>query len=46
MIVLIKMKPYAQRQSDHTELMIRSDTILTIAGPTIAVIDRYVEMTS
>ena len=37
------MKPWP-KATDQTEFMIRSDTILTIADPTKAVIDRYLEL--
>ena len=38
------MKPWP-KATDQTELMIRSDSILTIADPTKSVIDRYLELT-
>ena len=42
---LEKMKPLIQASKD-TEFMIRSEDILTIADPTGAVIDKYIELTS
>ena len=39
-----EMKPWP-KATDQTELMIRSDSILTMADPTQAVIDRYLELT-
>ena len=39
-----EMKPWP-KATDQTELMIRSDSILTIADPTKAVIARYLELT-
>ena len=38
------MRPWP-KATNQTELMIRSDSILTIADPTKAVIDRYLELT-
>ena len=38
------MKPWP-KATNQTELMIRSDSILTIADPTKEVIDRYLELT-
>ena len=38
------MRPWP-KSTNQTELMIRSDSILTIADPTKAVIDRYLELT-
>ena len=38
------MKPWP-KATDQKELMIRSDSILTIADPTKEVIARYVELT-
>lgn len=38
------MKPWP-KATDQTELMIRSDSILTIADPTKEVIAKYLEMT-
>ena len=38
------MKPWP-KATNQTELMIRSDSILTMADPTQAVIDRYLELT-
>tara|TARA_Y100001938_G_scaffold137261_1_gene201196 strand:+ start:399 stop:653 length:255 start_codon:yes stop_codon:yes gene_type:complete len=39
-----EMKPWP-KATNQTELMIRSDSILTMADPTQAVIDRYLELT-
>ena len=39
-----EMKPWP-KETNQTELMIRSDSILTMADPTQAVIDRYLELT-
>ena len=39
-----EMKPWP-KATNQTELMIRSDSILTMADPTKAVIDRYLELT-
>ena len=38
------MKPWP-KATDQTELMIRSDSILTIADPTKEVIAKYLELT-
>ena len=38
------MKPWP-KATNQTELMIRSDSILTIADPTKEVIDKYLELT-
>ena len=38
------MKPWS-KATNQTELMIRSDSILTIADPTKEVIDKYLELT-
>ena len=39
-----EMKPWP-KATNQTELMIRSDSILTMADPTQAVIDKYLELT-
>ena len=39
-----EMKPWP-KATDQTELMIRSDSILTIADPTKEVIAKYLELT-
>ena len=39
-----EMKPWP-KATNQTELMIRSDSILTMADPTQEVIDRYLELT-
>ena len=39
-----EMKPWP-KATNQTELMIRSDSILTMADPTQAVIDRYLGLT-
>tara|TARA_B100001109_G_C18404829_1_gene263658 strand:+ start:232 stop:486 length:255 start_codon:yes stop_codon:yes gene_type:complete len=39
-----EMKPWP-KATNQTELMIRSDSILTMADPTQSVIDRYLELT-
>ena len=39
-----EMKPWP-KATNQSELMIRSDSILTMADPTQAVIDRYLELT-
>ena len=40
------MKPWKSEITNQTEFMIRSEDILTIADPTGAVMDKYVELTS
>ena len=40
------MKPWKSEITNQTEFMIRSEDILTIADPTGAVMDRYIELTS
>ena len=40
------MKPWKSEVTNQTEFMIRSEDILTIADPTGAVMDKYVELTS
>ena len=40
------MKPWKSEITNQTELMIRSEDILTIADPTGAVVDKYIEITS
>ena len=40
------MKPWKSDVTNQTEFMIRSEDILTIADPTGAVIDKYIELTS
>ena len=40
------MKPWKSEDTNQTEFMIRSEDILTIADPTGAVMDKYVELTS
>ena len=40
------MKPWKSEVTNQTEFMIRSEDILTIADPTGAVVDRYIELTS
>jgi len=40
------MKPWKSEVTNQTEFMIRSEDILTIADPTGAVMDRYIELTS
>ena len=40
------MKPWKSEITNQTELMIRSEDILTIADPTGTVMDRYTELTS
>ena len=39
------MKPWKGDITNQTEFMIRSDDILTIADPTGAIIDKYLELT-
>jgi len=39
-----EMKPWP-KATDQKELLIRSDNILTMADPSKAVIDRYIELT-
>ena len=40
------MTPWKSDVTNQTEFMIRSEDILTIADPTGAVIDKYIELTS
>ena len=40
------MQPWKSDITNQTEFMIRSEDILTIADPTGAVMDKYVELTS
>ena len=40
------MKTWKSEVTNQTEFMIRSEDILTIADPTGAVMDKYVELTS
>ena len=40
------MKPWKSEITNQTEFMIRSEDILTIADPTGAVVDKYIEITS
>ena len=40
------MKPWKADITNQTEFMIRSEDILTIADPTGAVVDKYIEITS
>ena len=40
------MKPWKSDVTNQTEFMIRSEDILTIADPTGAVADRYIELTA
>ena len=40
------MKPWKSDITNQTEFMIRSEDILTIADPTGAVKDKYIELTS
>ena len=40
------MKPWKSEITNQTEFMIRSEDILTIADPTVAVVDKYIEITS
>ena len=40
------MKPWKSDITNQTEFMIRSEDILTIADPTGAVVDKYIEITS
>jgi len=40
------MKPWKSDITNQTEFMIRSEDILTIADPTGAVADRYIELTA
>ena len=40
------MKPWKFDITNQTEFMIRSEDILTIADPTGAVADRYIELTA
>ena len=40
------MKPWKTEITNQTEFMIRSEDILTIADPTGAVADRYIELTA
>ena len=40
------MKPWKSDITNQTEFMIRSEYILTIADPTGAVVDKYIEITS
>ena len=40
------MKPWKSEITNQTEFMIRSEDILTIADPTGAVTDKYVELSS
>ena len=40
------MQPWKSDITNQTEFMIRSEDILTIADPTGAVMDKYIEMTS
>ena len=40
------MKPWKSEITNQTEFMIRSEDILTIADPTGAVADRYIELTA
>ena len=40
------MEPWKSDITNQTEFMIRSEDILTIADPTGAVMDKYVELTS
>ena len=40
------MKPWKSDITNQTEFMIRSEDILTIADPTGAVMDKYIELTS
>ena len=40
------MKPWKSEITNQTEFMIRSEDILTIADPTGAVMDKYIELTS
>ena len=40
------MKPWKSAITNQTEFMIRSEDILTIADPTGAVKDKYIELTS
>ena len=39
------MKPWKSEITNQTEFMIRSEDILTIADPTGAVMDKYIELT-
>ena len=40
------MKPWKSEITNQTEFMILSEDILTIADPTGAVVDKYIEITS
>ena len=40
------MNPWKSEVTNQTEFMIRSEDILTIADPTGAVMDKYVELSS
>ena len=40
------MKPWKSDVTNQTEFMVRAEDILTIADPTGAVIDKYIELTS
>ena len=40
------MEPWKSDITNQTELMIRSEDILTIADPTGTVIDKYIELTA
>ena len=40
------MKPWKSEITNQREFMIRSEDILTIADPTGAVIDKYLELSS
>ena len=40
------MKPWKSEITNQTEFMIRSEDILTIAAPTGAVTDKYLELSS
>ena len=40
------MQPWKSDITNQTEFMIRSEDILTIADPTGAVMDKYIELTS